>query len=136
MVLSDRRAQVSSIEILFALMLFGTYVFYISDNSVETQRDYAKSIDSALDSIYNNDNYRNIMMGEDLSKSINTRDWNPLLTVLDNSYSSYELVISNSTNQKTIISCSDGYNKYLSQRVIAVNSSDYQFRKIRLGVCY
>lgn len=132
-----KKSQITIVELplLFLLFLFIVgNLFYSNDFS---QVDHKLSIDSFLDSVYNSNEFRKQIMFEDLSTNNIVENWSNLSLYLNNSFSNYEFIISNSSVDKYIFSCNSSYNKIYSQRIVSIyNNSVFEFRKITLGVCY
>lgn len=131
------RAQVSIIELPFVFLLFGFILFYLHTNLDFNDQDHKLQIESFLDSIYYNENFRNEIFLENLSSDIITSNWSNFSLLANSSFSNYELIISTDILSKKIFSCDDTYNKYYSENIISIqNNTNYEFRKITFGVCY
>ena len=139
-----KKSQMSIIESVFMIMLFvvfSTYYSYDTNSLIATQ-DYTFSIDSAVNSIYYSDDYRNIIFEEDLLNStIDFVKWDSMNQTLSNMFYNFELVITDDTGNysKTIFECKQGmYNKLLSERMFfcGADLDNCNFRVLRLGVCY
>lgn len=133
-----RRSQFSAIEVVLVMMLFAfSSIYYV--NSVSTsQKDYKYNIDTGLDSLYYNESYRFLIMNENLDVSHKVLDWSSLNQTLSNMYNNFELTIGNKTTSKFIYNCNQDYNnKYSTERIISIgDASTYEFRRVKLGVCY
>ena len=136
------KAQITVVEIpLLFLLLSGALIYFNynnnNDNSFNHVEDYSLTINSFLNSIYYSNNFRKTIMLEDLSNNALTQNWTNISFYLNKSFLNYELVISNKTVTKNIFSCNATYNNYYSENIITIyNNSKYEFRKIKLGVCY
>ncbi len=140
-----RNAQISIIEFPMLIMLFSLFIggIYIIPNLA--QNDFSNNIESFLDSVYYSDDFRENVILENLSKDSLDVDWSNLNLILSEVYGdgNYEIIISNLTYSKVIFSCNASLNKYYAERIISIfnnsntdNNSIYDFRKIKLGVCY
>lgn len=131
------KCQMSTVEIALVVMIFAFGISCLRFSNVFSQQDYKFSVDSALDSIYYSEDFRDIILSEDLSSSSPTQNWDDLKSLLDDMFINYEFVLSNVTYNKALYSCSNGYEKYIAQRIIAIKDNDnYDFRVVSLGVCY
>ncbi len=132
----NNRCQFSVIEMTFVFLLFLFAVTFFVSKSNIAQVDYKYNVESFLDSIYYSEDYRDLFFDEDLSNIAITQDWSTFNDFVNNSFNNYEFVLSNNSVSKNIITC-DGDYKYYSQRVISIkDNSNFEFRKIKLGVCY
>ena len=136
--ITGNKSQFASIEIILLILLFAFSTAYFYKPIDSTLQDYKLNIDSALDTIYYSDDYRSIIMNEDISLSSHTEDWSDINTTLSDFYRNFELILSDDNLSKNIFSCSGDFNtKYYTERVIAIEDNDnFEFRKLRLGVCY
>ena len=78
-------------------------------------------------------------MDEELSVFFISEDWETLNSTLSKMYRNFEVIVSNGSVSKTVISCREGNytTRYFSERVVSIRDNDrYEFRKLRLGVCY
>ena len=131
-----KRAQISVVEGILMILLF---VFFFSSLTLYSQTTYTGSsvnLDSLLDSIYYSENYRDIIMNEDLSSEELSQDWSEIESVLNNSVGSYELILLNKTTNKKITECQASYGKNFEERIFGSSQDEYEFRKLRIGVCY
>jgi len=133
-----KKGQISAIEIPIIFLLLSSALIYFNFTSdLSNNIDYSLTIDSFLNSLYFSNQFRKNIMLENLSTTTIIQDWSQVDTLLNKSFSNYELIISNKTTSKYIFSCNATYNKYFSQKTIAIyNNSNFEFRKITLGVCY
>lgn len=133
----NKQSQISFVEFVLVFLLFGFLFTTLHYDTNLSEKDYKLTIDSFLDSIYYSENYRSLIIDEDLSKSTLTGNWTNFQAQLNKSFTNYEFIISNSSYSKKIYSCSAIYNKYYVERFISIkNNTKYDFRKIKLGVCY
>lgn len=132
-----RKCQISIIEYSFVILLIITGFGYLYNSySVETS-DYKFTVESLLDSVYYSEDYRNIIMDEDLTNINIIQDWSSLLNLLEENLGKFELVISNDSNEKVLALCNETTTKIFSERIISIkDNSNFEFRKIKLGVCY
>lgn len=133
------KSQLSIVEVAFVLLLFSFVAVYFSfDFDLNEQKNYQVNLDSSLNSIYYSESFRNKIMSEDLSVEAFTNDYGDLESLLENMYVNYEFIISDDVNSKKIFTCSDSSMKYYSEKIISISDSGniYNFRKIRIGVCY
>lgn len=132
------KTQVSVFEIILVIFLFFSSITYYGFYNYNYNSQVHKvQIESFLDGIAYGDNFRVLIMSEDLSQNTITGNWTNFTILLNNSFTSYELIISNKTVSKTIVSCNETSGKYYIERFIALkDNSYYEFRKIKLGVCY
>jgi K+ transporter len=135
---TNKKNQFSSIEILLMIMLFASTTLLIYHEPTSTNIEYKHTIESSLDSIYQRNTIRNMVINENLSEDVNTQDWTILENILDKKFLQYEFKISNTTTSKTIINkCPQTYHtKTITQKFISLkNNNKYDFRKINLEVC-
>jgi len=133
-----KKSQISAFEMTMATILLFSSIMYFGYYIDEKNIGFHKTqIDSFLDTMYYSEDFRNIMMNEDLSQEALTEDWTNVSLLLNTSFRSYEILISNETLTKTIYSCTEVSGKEYSEKIIAILDNDYyEFRKITLGVCY
>lgn len=137
MIYIEKKSQITVIEISFVLLLFIFVIGYFSLDFKSSQNDYVYNIDSFLDALDYSNEYRINIMQEDLTNIAITEDWSNLEILLNNSFNYYEFIILNSSHSKVIFSCNATINKYFTERIVAIEDNDnYNFRRIRLGVCY
>lgn len=130
-------AQISFFEFVLIFLLFGFLFTSSIYDSKTIDKDHKIGVDSFLDSIYYSEDFRNLTFDENLSASALSEDWTQVQLLLDNSFNNYELILSNSSDSKHIFSCDAKYNKYYSERIISIkNNTRFEFRQLRLGVCY
>jgi len=130
--------QISVVEMAFVIMLFSiAMVNVVTFENSGASVDYKFQIQSALDTIYYDSNFRDIILGENLASPSLTENWSGINDSLHLLFVNYEIEIANSTVSKLIFSCDAQYNKFYDERVIAIkNASYFEFRKLKLGVCY
>ena len=135
-----RKSQFSIVETIFVILLFlsviGTYTLY---NNNYNSKDYSISLESAIDSIYYSLDYRELFINENIEISAITEDWSFLNNTLSNMFNKYELILldESQTISKTIFSCEEVNGKMYTERIISINSGNqFNFRIVRLGVCY
>jgi len=129
--------SVFEIAIVFLLLSFSFQYFNNYSSSLKLDEGNKFMIDSSLDSLYNTNSFRDTIMVEDLSNSNIIENWDPIFSYLNSSFLNYELILSNLTTSKIIKSCNATTEKYLSERIFAIkNNTIYEFRMLRLGVCY
>ncbi len=132
-----KKAQISIIEFTFVMVLLSATIGYLIYSFPLQSQDYDITLNSMLDSIYYSEDYRAIFMDENLAVGAKTENWNSLSSVLNKTLGNYELILYDDTNEKYIFSCNETLGKKFSERIIAIkNNTLYDFRKIRLGVCY
>ena len=135
--INNKLAQLSFFEFVLIFLLFGFLFTSVVYDFKIIPKDHKISIDSFLDSVYYSEDFRNLTFDEDLSQTTLSEDWGQLQLLLDNSFSNYELILSNISNSKYIFSCDAKYNKYYSEKIISIrNNTSFEFRQLRLGVCY
>ena len=133
-----KKAVFSVVEILFLLMFLSSAIYFIyEENSYNFSKDYSYSIISLLDIIQKDDEFRYIIINENLTQSSLGQNWTNLTNFLDEQILNYYLEISNSTFSKNIISCSPKYELQLNQVFILSEniSNSFDFRILTLGVC-
>jgi len=134
---SNKKALISVFEIAFVFLIFSSSIIYFNKVSNQIEPDYKLTIESSLNSLYYLNETRYIFMNEDLLSSTLTQNWTNISIYLNSSFKNYEFIISNNSISKKIFSCNATYNKYFSEKIIAIsNNTNFEFRKIRLGVCY
>ncbi len=132
-----KKGQFSIVEIAFVILLISSGLYYVYEIQQPLPENYNFQIESALNSLYINDSFRSLVISEDLSVSGVSGNWTLISNLLDAMFSEYELQVSNISVSKNIFSCSSNYNKYYDERVVGVSDgSVYEFRTVRLGVCY
>jgi len=135
--IKNKICQFSVVEILFVILLIGSVSGYILFDFKEVNKDYSTFVESGLDVIYYSEDYRNIIINENLQVGGLTENWNNLELALSDMTNNFELIILDNSDSKVIFSCNETSGKILDERVISVNSGDkFSFRKVRLGVCY
>ena len=135
--IKNKIGQFSVVEILFVILLIGSVSGYIFFDFKEVNKDYSTFVESGLDVIYYSEDYRNIIINENLQVGGLTENWNNLELALSDMTNNFELIILDNSDSKVIFSCNETSGKILDERVISVNSGDkFSFRKVRLGVCY
>ena len=134
----NKKAQISAFEMTMATILLFSSIMYFGYYIDEKSIGFHKTqIDSFLDTMYYSEDFRNIIMNEDLSQVTLTEDWTNISLLLNTSFRNYEILISNETVTKTIYSCTEDSGKEYSEKIIAILDNDYyEFMKITLGVCY
>ena len=132
-----RKAQLSVVEMGFVLLLLSTYLLYLGTLPSVPSPDPQYQIDSALDSLYYSEEYRDLFLNENLDIALPTGNWTNVTEYLNRSFSSYELIIASESQEKYIETCSASYYKSFSERILVVDTSgeEYEFRKLSLGVC-
>lgn len=132
------KSQVSAFEMTLGIILLFSTVMYFGYYFGEQNIGVHKTqVESFLDTIYYGEEFRNILMDEDLSQVNLTQNWANVSTLLNNSFRSYEVLVSNETVSKTIYSCNGTSGKEYSEKIITIkDNNNYEFRKLTLGVCY
>ena len=137
MIFKNKNALISIFEIVFILTLFSGAIIYFTTSHNLEEKDYKFTIETSLDRIYYDVNNRGILFDEDLSQTSLTQNWTNISTFLNSTFLNYELILSNKTVDKIIFNCSSLNEKYFSEKVISIkNNTVFEFRKIKLGVCY
>ncbi|MCA9497020.1 MAG: hypothetical protein KC589_08810 [Nanoarchaeota archaeon] len=132
-----KKSLFSVVEIPLVIVLFVSAFVYYGTMNQPNDVNYKFNIDSMLDSMYYSENYRHLIMDENLSSLTIDGNWSNVSSVLSEAFLNYELIIFDSDNGKKIFSCSSKFDKFYGERVISIKDNDiYDFRKIRLGVCY
>ena len=135
-----KKSQITVAEIPLLILLISSSIIYFTyepNINLIQNKDYSVTINSFLNAIYSSDEFRNIIMKENLSSVTITENWTNMSKLLNETFGKYELIISNNTVSKKIFSCNTTYNKFFSEKIISIqNNSDFEFRKIKLGVCY
>lgn len=132
-----KKAQITVVEMSFVALLFAATLVYLVSPASSVSSDYRYNIDSFLDTINTDSEFRDLILAENLSNSTIDGDWSNVENLLNNSFRKYELRVLNETTSKLIYSCNTSYDKYFVERLISIsNLTNYEFRKVRLGVCY
>lgn len=132
-----KKSQISVIEMAVVLGLFGAFSIYFGSLVEVNQVDYQFQIDSLLDSIYYSEDYRSVIMSEDLTSSELSQDWDEIINFIEEDVENFEIVVGNLSNEKIVTFCTGVYHKSFSEKVISIEDNDnFEFRKIRIGVCY
>lgn len=132
-----KKTQISVIELPMLFLLFGFALVYFNTSLDFNDIDYKLRIDSFLDSLYFSENFRNTIYNENLSSNSITSNWSNFSNLANSSFLKYELIISNNTISKTIFFCNDSNNKYFKEYILSIqNNTNFEFRKIKFGVCY
>lgn len=132
----NKFAQFSVIELSFVFLLFIFSISFFSAKSNVENVDYGYSVESFLDSIYYSEDFRSLMLDEDLSNGAITEDWSSFEEIVGRNFNSYSIAISNLSISKNIATCTGDF-KYVSERLISIENNDnFEFRMISLGVCY
>lgn len=131
------KSQISIIELPLLLLMFSGFLFFYGGLFEPEEIDYKLEVDSFLDSIIYNGDFRSLFLDEDLSVIVISDDWSNFEDLLNDSFLNYEIILSNLTIEKTIYSCDATHWKYMTERIISIeNNENFEFRLIRLGVCY
>lgn len=131
----NKSGIITAIEISVLFLLISSFFIYFNHN-LEIDNKYNLNLESSLDSLLFLDQHRKILILENLSSSFLIEDWSNIEIYLDKVFLNYELIISNSTISKKIFSCESQISKTYTSRVVGIyNNSNYEFRKIILGVC-
>lgn len=132
-----KKSQITVIEISLVILMFGVFITNFGGIEQSEDIDPILRVDSLLDSIYQQGSFREIVMQENLSSSSLSQDWSNLTLMVEKNFQNYELVIYNDSRTKFIESCTQNYYKNYAERVFAIEDNDnYEFRVLRLGVCY
>lgn len=135
--ISIKKSQFSVIEVIFLVLLFSVISSYVFFDFKIPQKDYNLLLETSLDSIYYSEDYRQIIIDESLILSSLTEDWSQINVSLEKMLGDFELIVLDGSRSKVIVSCVESSGKVFDERIITVDSGDsYDFRKIRLGVCY
>ncbi len=137
--MKSRSSQFAIVELsLLALLISGAIVYLIYYDNSYMDFDYGFQASSALDTVFTLTTFRDIVISEDLSNSTLTEDWSEITNFLSSAFLKYELLIINDFNEKTIISsCNNYFKREYFERIVSIgNETQFEFRKIRLGVCY
>ena len=133
----EKSAQFSFVELSFLMILLSFGLSFVDWDVQTISIDHKFQIESALSSLYHDESLRSLVMGENLSDSTINGNWTNISNVLDDMFLSYEIGISNVSDSKVIFSCNSDYSKYYDERVLGVSDgSFYEFRTVKLGVCY
>lgn len=131
-----KKGQFSVFDIGFMLLLISS-LFLIVDFSAnhytQINEDYFQ--EKYLFFLVGEDNFRNLVLSEDLSLSEVQNDWSFVDNFLNLNSSKYlYLEISNLSVSKKIFSCNPYKELYLSN-IFIVNQTTDEFRKMSFGVC-
>jgi len=136
-IIKSSKGLISVFEITFLFILFFSSITYFGILTNHEEKDYKFNIESSLDTLYFYEQNRVLFMEEDLSNLTTTGNWTNISNILNSIYLNYELVISNNSISKKIFSCNSSNEKYYTERIISIENNEiYEFRKIKLGVCY
>jgi hypothetical protein len=134
--ITNKKAVITVIEMSLLILLFSSAIVYLVSNPSFQYTNY-ESVDSVLDAILESNNYSEIFILEDLTSIPLTQDWTSIKLLLNSSFNEYEIIVSNMSDSKKIISCNPKYSKTISQRIVPIyNNTVYEFRIISLGVCF
>lgn len=132
-----KKAILSAIEIPIMILLLSIGLSYFIAIETPSPQDYKFRISSLVDALIMEENYRNIIMLENLSSSSITEDWTNIAQLINKSFLNYEIILSNNSVEKEIFICNASYSKFFDEKIISIkNNTLFEFRKIRLGVCY
>lgn len=133
-----KKAQFSVIELIFLILLFSLISSYIFFDFKISHKDYNVMLETGLDSIYYSEGFREEILAENLGVEGLTQDWTLLNQTLSKMFNKFEFIILSSSDSKIIFSCGEISGKLFDERIISIdgNGDNYDFRKIRLGVCY
>ena len=134
--MKNKKAIITVIEMSLLVLMFVSVSYYMTSNPV-FDHPYQESVDSMLDAIYQSGDFSQMVLSENLSAFFPSQDWTSISRILNESYNDYELIISNTTYSKKIYICQARYSKINSQRIITIsNNTQFEFRKVTLGVCF
>ena len=131
------KSQFSVVEIAFVILLITVAISYVSFDFYTSSKNYNLILETGLDSLMNDMTFRDLVIKEDIiDKSVNL-DWSNIGTKLDSMLVKYELIIYDDVESQLIYSCEEINGKIYDERLVLVSSdNDFDFRKVRLGVCY
>ncbi len=134
----ENKSQIAVFEMIFAVILLISSIVYFGIYIPDQSNGLHKiQVESFMNSIYYNEEFRSNFIMENLSQSIVTENFNNLTYLLNKSFSNYGFKISNESISKTIFSCNETLGKEINQKLIAIKNNDiYEFRILTLEVCY
>lgn len=131
------KAQISVVELTLAMVLFAAFSANFGLIDQPSLQDPQLQLESLSDSMYYLGDYRERLLLENLSDSNPTQNWSSIQSILDSELTNYELVVGNETVEKVIQSCQGAFYESFSEKFVTVlNETKYDFRFIRIGVCY
>lgn len=133
-----KSGQITVIEFSLLALLFSGVFFFIAVTPQQTSNSYMSySLDTYLSSISKLDDIRQNIILENLSNVSITEDWTDILSNINVTLNKFEIIISNNTISKTIISCDSINGKFFSSVFISsFNSTIFEPKTFILGVCY
>lgn len=134
----NKFAQITVIEFALISLLFTGVFFSLSLPSEPTTNSYnSYNLDTYLVTLSRLDSVRKNTILENLSNSSQTQIWTTILDDINKTLSNYELIISNNTVSKNIITCIGANGKFFSSVFISsYNSTIFDTKTLTLGVCY
>lgn len=134
----NKKAIVSVFEVAFMILLISSSLVYIGMVRQADAPNYAATVESFADAMYHSEEYRITFMNESLSSPTPTEEWNDLEILLNRTFTSYEIILLNSTTQKTIYTCTPRTGKVVTEKIffMGINNTHFEFRTLRFGVCY
>ncbi|MCA9486379.1 hypothetical protein H6501_00155 [Candidatus Woesearchaeota archaeon] len=133
-----KKGLVSISEIVFLLFLFSSVMIFVnrevmSKNTFESDH---LEVESLLLSLYYSDEFRQLVVEEDLSQASVSGNWLSLETLLASQLGNYEILVGNLSTQKVLVACDAQNFKVQAQvPVVAFNETSSEFRYLQLGVC-
>jgi hypothetical protein len=130
-------AQITVIEFSLLALLFSGIFIYISVEPQKTSNSfYSYNLETYLTSISKIQLVREVIVLENLSNSTITQDWTFILSAMNISFNSFELIVSNNTVSKTIVSCTSTNGKFFKSVFISsYNITEFEPKTVTLGVC-
>ena len=131
------KAQISIVELTLAMVLFAGFSASFGLIDQPSLQDPQLQLESLSESLYYLGDYRESLLLENLSDSTPSQDWSSLESILDSELTNYELVVGNQTVEKILQQCQGTFYESFSEKFVTVlNETEYDFRFIRIGVCY
>ena len=130
-------SQITVIEFSLLALLLTSIFFSFSIQPQETSNSYySYNLDTYVSSISKLDSVRKNVILENLSNNLTTQDWNQTLDDINLTLNNFELIVSNNTVSKTIVSCDSINGKFFSSSFISsYNLTTFNSRTLTLGVC-
>lgn len=134
----NKNAQIAIIEFSLIIILFASMIIYFQPSETLTSKTYyQENIDTYLNSLTKEDEFRKLVSLEDLTIISHSENWTSTQNKIQNTHPNFELTIFNQTHNKTIFSCNSTYGKLFSQKLISsYNLTLYEPKIINFGVCY
>lgn len=130
-----KKAQFILFDVLLSLLLVSSFLVLVHENSntIVLTKDYSNQPDKLLSYLFLEQNFTNQIFLEDLSTQSSTQNWS-IIEKTGFTTTSIFLKVSNSSQEKTLFSCSP-FTQNIPTRDFIIDNSSLELRVVELGVC-